>query len=100
VTNAVRAINAASSRSDSLGKCRKPDQALERPYVSRHTVSTCGQSRGGGFATSNRARRSKCFGRVAVTHVQGSPKGGGALCVRRVANTRLAPVPPRRLGAQ
>jgi hypothetical protein len=30
-------------------------------------------------------------GRVAVTHVQGPPKGGGALCVRRVSNTRLGP---------
>lgn len=29
------------------------------------------------------------FGRVAVVHVQGSPKDGGALCSREVLNTRL-----------
>ena len=29
------------------------------------------------------------FGRVAVVHVQGSPKDGGALCSRKVTNTRL-----------
>jgi hypothetical protein len=28
---------------------------------------------------------------VVVTHVQGSPKGGDALCVRRDSNTRLGP---------
>lgn len=30
-------------------------------------------------------------GRVAATHVQGSPKGGGALWRRGVSNTRLFP---------
>ncbi len=29
------------------------------------------------------------FGRVAATYVQGPPKGGGALWLRRVLNTRL-----------
>ena len=43
--------------------------------------------------TSNRTRRSKLFGRVVVAYVQGLPKGGGALCVRRVSNTRLSLVP-------
>jgi hypothetical protein len=37
-----------------------------------------------------RAGRNSCSGRVAVAYVQGSPKGGGALCVRRVSNTRLS----------
>ena len=65
------------------------DQALHSP----HSHSTCGQSRGGGLVTSNRTRRSRCLGRVAVAYVQSSLKGGGALCVRRVTNTRLCPVP-------
>jgi len=68
--------------------------ALAVALIAQHTSSTCGQSRKGGLITSKRTRRSNVFGRVAVTHVQGSPKGGGALCVRRVINTRLAPVPP------
>ena len=66
----------------------------------QHTVISCGQSRSRGFATSAaHAPVETCLGRVAVTHVQGSPKGGGALCVRGVANTRLAPVPPEEWGA-
>ncbi len=70
-------------------------QALEQNLQSPHIEISCGQSRSGGFATSNRTRRSRLLGRVAVAHVQGAaPKGGGALCVRRVANTRLRPVPP------
>lgn len=36
---------------------------------------------------------------MAVTHVQGSPKGGGALGPPGVPNTRLAPVPPEKWGA-
>lgn len=61
----------------------------------QHTQDSCGQSRSRGVGTSAaHAPVETCFGRVAVTHVQGSPKGGGALCVRRVPNTRLAPVPP------
>lgn len=75
------------------------DQALDRNAPSPHIGLTCGQSRGGGVRTSKRTRRSRFLGRVAVTHVQGSPKGGGALCVRRVLNTRLAPVPPSCWGA-
>lgn len=69
--------------------------ALADQLPKQHSIHTCGQSRGGGVGTSSRARRSKAFGRVAVTHVQGSPKGGGALCVRRVPNARLVPVPPQ-----
>lgn len=65
----------------------------------KHTEATRGQSRGRGFATSNSRRRSRSLGRVAVTHVQGSPKGGGALGLLRVANTRLWSVPPSKLGA-
>lgn len=34
------------------------------------------------------------FGRVAVMHVQGSPKDGGALGPPMVLSTRLTPVPP------
>lgn len=75
------------------------DQALDRNARQHHSNRTCGQSRGGGVRTSKRTRRSRFLGRVAVTHVQGSPKGGGALCVRRVLNTRLAPVPPSYWGA-
>jgi hypothetical protein len=66
--------------------------------LAKHTSSTCGQSRRGGVGTSNGGRRSNVFGRVAVTHVQGSPKGGGALGPPGVPNTRLAPVPPDRIG--
>lgn len=54
-----------------------------------HKVVTCGQSRGGGLTTSNSTRRSSYLGRVAVTYVQGLPKGGGALGVLGVVNTRL-----------
>ena len=54
-----------------------------------HTPTTRGLSRGGGLITSRRAGRSKQFGRVAVTHVQGSPKGGGALHACGVINARL-----------
>ena len=62
----------------------------------QHTDDSCGQSRSRGFATSvAHAPVETCFGRVAVTHVQGSPKGGGALGLLRVLNTRLALVPPR-----
>jgi hypothetical protein len=60
----------------------------------KHSDNTCGKSRGGGVGTSNSTRRSKQFGRVAVTHVQGPPKGGGALSVLMVPNTRLSLVPP------
>lgn len=69
-------------------------QTLDLRALPQHSTITCGQSRGGGVGTSNCTRRSIYFGRVAVAYVQGSPKGGGALCVRRVPNTRLCPVPP------
>ncbi len=62
--------------------------------ASPHTARTCGQSRGGRVGTSQSRRRSISFGRVAVTYVQGSPKGGGALGLLGVPNTRLMPVPP------
>lgn len=74
-------------------------QALEQSLLSPHTNRSCGQSRSGGFTTSKRTRRSRILGRVAVAYVQGSPKGAGALCVRRVVNTRLQPVPPNIKGA-
>lgn len=62
-----------------------------------HINTICGQSRRGGVETSNSRRRSNTiFGRVAVTHVQGSPKGGGALGLLRVSNTRLSSVPPMK----
>lgn len=70
-------------------------QGLAQRLSSPHTKTTSGQFRWGGIRTSNRTRRSSLLGRVAVAYVQGSPKGGGALCVRRVLNTRLRPVPPR-----
>jgi len=73
---------------------------LEQDGISPHSSLTCGQSRGGGVETSNRTRRSRFLGRVAVAYVQGSPKGGGALCVRRVSNTRLCSAPPERREAQ
>ena len=63
--------------------------------TSPHTFVTCGQSRGGGLVTSDSRRRSTCFGRVAVTYVQGPPKGGGALGLLEVTSTRLTPVPPQ-----
>ena len=62
--------------------------------LGQHTVTTCGQSRRGGFVTSECVRRSRHLVRVAVTHVQGSPKGGGALGTLEVTTTRLGPVPP------
>src|SRR5687768_9536533 len=68
--------------------------ALAVAPLAPHTVLTCGLSRKGGLETSNSRRRSNLFGRVAVTHVQGSPKGGGALGLLGVSNTRLSPVPP------
>lgn len=69
-------------------------QGLDQPALPPHRRSTCGQSHGGGLITSCRTHRSRFLGRVAVAYVQGSPKGGGALCVRRVISTRLRPVPP------
>lgn len=68
--------------------------ALAVQRLPKHSGGTCGKSRGGGFRTSNSGRRSRFLGRVAVTHVQGPPKGGGALGPLRVLNTRLSPVPP------
>lgn len=64
-------------------------QALDRQPSTQHTRFTCGQSRRGGFRTSNCRRWSRFLGRVAVAHVQGSPKGGGALGLLRVLNARL-----------
>lgn len=75
------------------------DQALDRNAPSPHIGLTCGQSRGGGVVTSDSRRRSRFLGRVAVTHVQGPPKGVGALGLLEVTNTRLAPVPPPCWGA-
>ncbi len=68
--------------------------SLAITIASPHTERTCGQSRGGGLVTSDSRRRSISFGRVAVTHVQGPPKGGGALGLLEVTSTRLTPVPP------
>ena len=73
-------------------------QPLDLSALPPHSTVTCGKFRKGGVGTSHCTRRSNFFGRVAVAYVQGSPKGGGALCVRRVPNTRLAPVPPSQLG--
>jgi len=70
--------------------------ALALGSAEQHTSNTCGQSRKRGLVTSHGERRSNIFGRVAVAHVQGSPKGGGALGSLRVTSTRLAPVPPDR----
>ena len=64
--------------------------------TSPHTYGTCGQSRRGGLVTSDSRRRSINFGRVAVTYVQGPPKGGGALGLLGVTSTRLAPVTPTK----
>ena len=73
-------------------------QKLDQKRVLPHSNNICGQSRSGGFRTSNSRRRSNIiFGRVAVTHVQGSPKGGGALGLLRVLNTRLSLVPPFKM---
>lgn len=74
--------------------------ALAVLRLSKHTNHTCGQSREGGLETSNSTRRSKQFGRVVVTYVQGSPKGGDALSVLRVSSTRLLPAPPSVWRAQ
>ena len=73
--------------------------ALAPVEATKHTDEICGHSRRRGFVTSEGVRRSKCFGRVAVTHVQGSPKGGGALGTLGVTNTRLRSVPPLKSGA-
>lgn len=70
-------------------------RSLEHSRPKPHSVATCGQSRGGGVRTSNSRRRSRSLGRVVVAHVQGSPKGGDALGLLRVLNTRLRPVPPK-----
>lgn len=69
---------------------------LDQSLPTWHSYTTCGQSRRGGVETSSRTRRSRFLGRVAVAYVQGSLKGGGALCVRRVSNTRLCPEPSPR----
>ena len=71
-----------------------PQQALDQSALSPHINATCGKSRSGGLVTSESERRSGIPGRVAVAHVQGSPKGGGALGSLRVTSTRLRPVPP------
>ena len=65
-------------------------QHLEQSRRWPHSYLTCGQSRGGGVGTSDSRRRSRYLGRVAVAYVQGSPKGGGALGLLEVPNTRLA----------
>lgn len=73
-------------------------RALDWLQFLPHIKTICGQSRRGGIRTSNSRRRSNMlFGRVAVTHVQGSPKGGGALGLLRVLNTRLGSVPPLKM---
>jgi hypothetical protein len=66
-------------------------QTLDRQPPTQHTHSTCGQSRRGGVVTSDSRRRSRFLGRVVVAHVQGSPKGGDALGLLGVTNTRLCP---------
>lgn len=75
-------------------------QHLEQSRRSPHSCATCVQSHRGGFVTSDSARRSRFLGRVAVTHVQSSLKGGGALGALGVTNTRLGPVPPFMKGAR
>jgi len=75
------------------------EQALEQRLLSPHTNITCGQSRRGGFRTSNSRRRSRILGRVAVTMSKAMPKSGGALGLLRVLNTRLRPAPPERTEA-
>lgn len=67
---------------------------LEQSQSSPHSWRTSGQSRWGGVETSNHRRRSSSLGRVAVTMSKALPKGGSALCLCRVSNTRLRPVPP------
>lgn len=69
-------------------------QHLEQSALAPHSNLTCGQSRRGGVGTSESRRRSRFLGRVVVAHVQGSPKGGDALGLLRVPNTRLCSVPP------
>lgn len=70
---------------------------LDRGRLYPHSSSTSGQSRWGGLITSCCTRWSRSLGRVVAAHVQGSPKGGDALCVRRVISARLRSVPPLRL---
>lgn len=75
-------------------------QALDQSaLVSQNTLS-CGQSRRGGVGTSNSRRRSSILGRVVVAYVQGSPKGGDALGLLRVPNTRLRSGPPFNRGSR
>lgn len=76
----------------------EPTYTLAVSTDATHSTITCGQSRGGGVRTSIRERRSRFLGRVAVAHVQGSPKGGGALGSLEVLTTRLWSVPPSNGG--
>jgi hypothetical protein len=64
-------------------------QALDCTPATQHTHFTCGLSRGGGLRTSSCRRWSRSLGRVAVVHVQGTPKGDGALGLPRVLSARL-----------
>lgn len=71
-------------------------RSLELYRCAPHSRHTCGQSRRRGLISSYGERRSKhAFGRVVVTHVQGSPKGGDALGSPGEINTRLRSVPLR-----
>lgn len=72
--------------------------ALAVRQCCQHSHRTCGMSCRGGLIPSQGERRSMHFGRVAVMHVQGSPKDGGALGSLRGINARLSPVPPDRWG--
>lgn len=74
-------------------------QPLDHRAAPSHSHTTCGQSRRGGVGTSSRAHWSRFLGRVVAAYVQGSPKGGDALCVRKVPNIRLSPVPLCNRGA-
>lgn len=73
-------------------------EALDCQPPTQHTRSTCGLSRRGGVVTSYSRRRSRFLGRVVVAHVQGSPKGGDALGLLGVTNTRLRSGPPCMMG--
>ncbi|CAH0497227.1 hypothetical protein [Novosphingobium sp. CECT 9465] len=77
-----------------------PESRLAQDKHNPHRSVTNGPSRWGGVRTSNSRRRSRFLGRVVVAHVQGSPKGGDALGLLRVLNTRLCPVPPLRREAR
>ena len=64
-------------------------EVVARPCAFCDLRRAAGKSRPWGVVTPTITRPVELLGRVAVTHVQGLPKGGSALCLYRVTNARL-----------